>query len=180
MINLIPKEEKKKMMADFYYRLAFLFFLMFGFSVLVSIVAFLPAYFLSSAKVSAVNLKLEMQKAEPLPLSGEQSAAIVKDLNSQLNLLQNAEENKFPISEKVINAILSSKISGIKITQILYENDPTAGKKINLTGTASSRAALLLFQQTLQNNPNFKNIILPISNFVKESNIEFNLILIPA
>ena len=168
------------MTADFYCRLATLLLLVAGFSMLVAVFALLPAYFLALTKVAVVETRLEMVKGYPMSASGEQSLAAVKDLNSKLNLIQNAEQKKFLISDKVIDAVLSDKISGIKISQILYQNDPSVGKKISLTGTASSRAALLLFEQTLQDNPAFQNVNLPISNFVKESDIDFYLTLTPS
>jgi len=180
MINLIPKEEKKKMLADFYYRFAALLLLMASFSVFVASVAILPAYFFSSAKDSAVNIKLSLQKGEQLPATTEQSFAEVKDINTKLGLVENEEKNKFSVSEKVINAILSKKTPDIKINQIVYTNDKEKGKNVSIAGIASSRETLLLFQQSLEGSPTFKNVDLPISSFVKGSNIQFNLSLIPS
>lgn len=180
MINLIPKEEKKNMTIDFYYRIALLYFLVFDFCIIVFLISIVPAYFISSAKYSSVNLKLETQAKEPLPLLGEQSLVVIKDINNKLNLVENSEKNKFLVSFKVINAILLKKRSDVKITQILYENDATKGKRISITGTAPSRSILLLFRQDLENSLSFKSIDLPISNFVKGSNIQFYLNLIPS
>jgi hypothetical protein len=180
MINLIPKEEKKIMTMGFYHRLAILFFLIVSFSILVACVALLPAYFISTVKDSIINTKLETQKHQPLPLLGEQSLLAIKDINTKLSLVENAEKNKFPISEKVINEILLKKTPDIKIIQILYENDQTQVKKISILGSAPSREVLLTFEETLEDDPNFKNVDLPISSFVKESNIQFNLSLTPA
>ena len=180
MINLIPNEEKKKMNVDFYYRLLTLFLLMLSFSVLVAFVAILPAYFFSSMQDSVINTKLEIQKQVPIPTSGEQSLAIIKDVNTKLGLIENAENNEFSISQKVIKAIVLDKTPNIKIVQILYENDPILGKKISILGTASSRETLLAFEEALEEDGAFKNVDLPISNFVKESNIQFNLNLMPS
>jgi hypothetical protein len=180
MINLIPKEEKKRMVRGFYYRLAVLCLIMIDFAILIALVVILPAYFISSARNSAIEAKLEVQKKEPQPLIGEQSLMIVKDVNNKLSLVENAEKNKFLVSVKVIDAVISNKRLDIKITQIVYQNDPTLGKKISLLGTAPSREVLLLFSQALADNANFKNVDLPISNFIKGSNIQFNLNLIPA
>jgi hypothetical protein len=180
VINLIPKEEKKQMMIDFYFRLGLLFLIMLDFCIVVLFVSILPSYFLSSVKVTLVNTKLENQKREPLPLLGEQALAEIKDINNKLDLVENAEKNKFTLSVRVINSIILGKRSDIKITQIVYENNPISGKKISITGTAPSREVLLLFRQSLQDNSTFKNVDLPISNFVKGSNIQFNLSLIPA
>jgi hypothetical protein len=180
MINLIPKEEKKKMTSDFYYRLLALFFMMMSFSVLVASIGMLPAYFFSLMKDATSNTKLEMQKNSQIPALDEQSLAAIQDMNTKLDLVESAEKNKFSVSENIINEILSDKTSDIKIVQILYQNDAITGKTVVILGTAPSRQALLTFEEALQNNPAFKNINLPISNFVKESNLQFNLTLMPS
>jgi hypothetical protein len=180
MINLIPKEEKKKMMLDFYFRIGLLFVIMLDFCALVLLISLSPSFFLSSVKVTSINAKLEVQNNEPLPLIGEQSLAEIKDINNKLALVENAEKNKFTLSVRVVNSIILNKRSDIKITQIVYENNPITGKKISITGTAPSREVLLLFRQALEDNSTFKDVNLPISNFVKGSNIQFNLNLIPA
>lgn len=180
MINLIPKEEKKRMTMDFYFRVAVLFLVMVDFTVIVAFFAILPSYFMSSSKKAMINVKLETQKNEPLPVLGEQSLAIIKDVNKKLDLVESAEKDKFLVSLKVINSILLKKRPDIKITQILYENSGTQGKKISITGTAPSREVLLLFRLALEDGPSFKNVDLPISNFVKGSNIQFYLSLIPS
>jgi hypothetical protein len=95
-------------------------------------------------------------------------------------LIEKAESSKFLVSQKVVSAIILKKILGIKITDISYKNDPLLGKTVNLEGTAPSRESLLLFRQALQDDTTFKNVDLPISNFVKGSNIQFYLSLIPA
>ncbi len=127
-----------------------------------------------------------MQKDEPVPLIDQETLAVIKDLNYKLDLIQNAEKNKFIVSEKVINAIISKKISNIEITSISYEDDPVkisdngeAGKKVGIQGNAPSREILLSFRQALEDGATFKQVDLPISNFVKGSNIKFYLSLIP-
>lgn len=179
MINLILKEEKKKMILGFYYRLVVLFFMTLGFCFLILSISIASFYFISSIKNNLINLKLETQKSNSPSLSEEQPLAIIRDTNNKLDLLENAQKDKFSVSNKVINAILLKKRSDIKITQILYENESTKGGKINITGTAPSREVLLLFRRALEDSSNFKSIDLPISNFIKGSNIKFYLSLIP-
>jgi Fimbrial assembly protein (PilN) len=179
MINLIPKEEKKRMLVDFYCRFAVLLLLMGSFSVFVASITILPAYFFSSMKNSVASLKLNTQKGKPLPVSDGQSLSEVKDINKKLEIVENAEESKFLVSEKIISAIILEKTPNIKITQIVYTNNPEADKNVNILGTASSRETLLSFQQSLEDSPAFKNVNLPISNFIKGSNIQFNLSLTP-
>ncbi len=180
MINLIPKEEKKKMLASFYLRLVILIVMVLGFCVLIALLSLLPSYFISSMKNSSISAELESQRLEPMPSLEKDSLALVQDIDKKLVLVENFEKNKFLISVKVINAILLRKKSNIKITQIIYENNETSGKKINLAGIAPSREILLSFRQALEDSSAFKNVNLPISNFVKGSNIDFYLSLIPS
>jgi hypothetical protein len=180
LINLIPKEEKKEMIVDFYFRLALLFFVVISFCILIFFGSLLPSYLLSSAKVSIVANALEMQKKEPIPLLDQESLFIIKDLNNKLDVVEKSEKNKFLPSMQVINSILLKKRPDIKITQILYENDAIKGRKISINGTAPSREVLLLFRLALEDGATFKSVDLPISNFVKGSNIQFYLSLVPS
>jgi len=184
MINLIPKEEKKKMVRNFYYKLVILFLLTLGASFLILFMAILPSYFLSSVKDNIVNEKLQIQKSESIPLPDQQTLAMIKDLNNKLDLIENVQNDKFIVSQRVINAIILKKMPTVKITDISYENysknNPLQGKKISIQGTAPSREILLLFRQALEDGTTFKQVDLPISNFVKGSNIQFSLSLIPS
>jgi hypothetical protein len=113
-------------------------------------------------------------------LPDQQTLETIKGLNKKLALIENAENIKFDISSKVINPILLTKTPDIKITNISYQNDSLKGKKISVEGIAPSREVLLLFRQALEDGMDFKQVDLPISNFVKGSNIKFYLSLIPS
>ena len=178
MINLIPNQDKKKMAKNFYIRLTALSFAMFGICILFTSAALLPAYFMSLTKKNIAEEKLETQKNNTVPELDKQSLATIKNLNNQLNLIESAQKNKFSVSKNIIQEILSQKMSDIKISQISYQIDPIKGKTITLTGLAPSRERLLTFQQALQADTNFKSVDLPISNFLKNTNIQFNLVLI--
>ena len=168
------------MTRGFYYRFAVLFLFMVSFAVLIAFVAVLPSYFLSSAKSRIADMKLVAQKNEPVPIPDQETLAIIKDLDAKLNLLEQDEQNKFVVSEQVVNAVILRKLPGIKIANIVYENDVAKGKKIIIQGNASSREVLLAFRRALENDVAFKTVDLPISNFVKGSNIKFYLSLIPS
>jgi len=147
---------------------------------LIAATAVLPSYFLSATKNDLINLKLETQKQEPLPLFDQPTLEVIKDLNNKLSLIENTQNSKIFLLSKVINAIILKKIPSIKITQITYGSDSFKGRKISISGTAPSREILLLFRRALEDDAVFKKVDLPISNFVKGSNIQFSLNLIPS
>ena len=180
MINLIPNEEKKKKVKDFYYRLLVTAFAVFGFSILIAGVAMLPAYFLSSVRKNLINSKLETEKNQSIPSPDKETLTVVEGLSQKLDLVEKSRNSRYLVSQKVISEIMSEKMPDIKITQIQYRNESIKGKTISISGVASSRDRLLLFKRELENNIAFKKVDLPISNFVKGSNIKFSLGLTPS
>ncbi len=177
MINLIPNEEKKIIIKDFYYRLVIVILLVLAFVILIASISLLPSYFISSVKK---NISTEKLNTEEININNEKIFSTISDIDKKLSLLEKTEQEKFLVSERVINEILSKKISGIKITQIYFEDNEIDGRKISIRGTAPSRERLSLFSTTLENNSLFKEVDLPISNFVKGYNIQFYLTLIPS
>lgn len=175
MINLIPNKEKKIMIKNFYYRLVTIIFLELSLIVLIASITLLPSFFISSAKKDAINKRLETETMEKLSPLDEEVLLTVSVLDDKLSLLEKSEQDKFIVSERVIKEILSNKISNIKITQIFFENNEENEKQISIRGIAPSRERLTLFRRALEDNPLFKDVDLPISNFIKGSNIQFFL-----
>jgi len=180
MINLIPNEEKKKITRDFYLRIFTMIFVMLGSSFLIASILIFPTYIISSVEKNAINGKLEIGGKDTTLLPDQNTLVIIKNLQDKLNLIENVKKNKFVFSQKVINEIILQKIPGIKITEISYQNDLKVGKKINISGKAQSRDILLAFRRALEDDTAFSKVDLPISNFIKGSNIKFYLTLIPS
>ena len=180
MINLIPNQEKKKKVKDFYFRLGVVSLSMLGLSVFVAVLAIVPSYFLSSVLKNVAHERLEAQKKEPVPAVDQDSLKIMEELDGKLRLIENGEKNTYLVSRYVINQIIVQKMPDIKINNINYKNDPVSGKEINIRGIAPSRERLLLFRRALEDDVSFQKVDLPISNFIKGSNIEFYLKLIPS
>ncbi len=180
MINLIPNEEKKRYSKDFYLRLVAVIFFALGICFLLITTAIVPSYFSSVVRENIANEHIENQKSVPIPEINQEALAIIDGINGQLTVIENASKSDFVVSTRAINEVVLSKDLDIRITRIFYEADATKGKKINISGRAPSREALLLFRRSLEANSAFSSIDLPISNFVKGANIEFNLTAIPS
>lgn len=180
MINLIPNEYKKKMSVDSYLRFLALFFLMLGVSLVIASIAILPAFFLSYAEKNLIDEKLKAQESEVITSSDKNAQTVIEDLDKKLSLIEADIKNESIFSQKVMNEIILKKMPNIKITEIFYQNDPKTGAKISISGKAPNRDVLLLFRRALEDNIAFSKVDLPISNFIKGSNIEFNLNLIPS
>ncbi|MDQ3076137.1 MAG: hypothetical protein M3Q34_03340 [bacterium] len=179
MINLIPNQEKKKMVEHFRVRLLIVLLMSVTVTFFIGSVALLPAYFFSSIKKDIANSKLTEQRKSPLPKFDQGALVTIQDLNDKFRLLETAEENRFVATERILNEIILKKGPDIKLTQIAYSNDNSSQRVVTIRGYAPSREGLLAFRFMLENNSNFKNIDLPISNFIKGNNIQFFLTLNP-
>lgn len=179
MINLIPSQQKKKMQRDFLMRVSVVALFTIGFTILIGSVALLPSYFHVIVKSNLVKQKLAIQENTPVPEVESEVMAKVEDLNKKLGLIENAKANNFLVSRRVIDDIILKKIPEIKIESIYY-GSTIKGREIRINGSAPSREKLLIFRLALENDPSFSRVDLPISNFVKGSDIKFFLTLIPA
>ncbi|MDP9249157.1 MAG: hypothetical protein M3M85_01440 [bacterium] len=180
MINLIPNQEKKKKVKDFYFRLGAVFIAALGFCVAVGAVSLMPTYFLVSSELNIAEQKLFVQQNQPPTQTDQNLAASVEDLDRKLALVESAEKNPYLISKSVIQAITIRKMPDIEITKFIYEKEGIGGRKIIILGEAPSRERLYQFRRALEGDVSFKKVELPISNFVKGSDIQFSLSLIPS
>lgn len=180
MINLIPNSEKKKMVKDFFLRFSVMFFTVLALALIIGSSALLPSYLVSSVKQDFVKKRLDLQSYMPLPPGSQDVLDIARELNTKFKIIDDANKDKFLVSERVVQKIISKKIAGIKITQITYQKDAFGEGGISIRGSAASRDTLLSFSQGLDKDPDFKKVDLPISNFIKGSDIQFYINLIPS
>jgi hypothetical protein len=107
----------------------------------------------------------------------------IEDLKNKIVFIEGRQDSNFSLVERVLNAIILKKTDFIKINEIRYEKSSQSGsedsERITVGGTASSREVLLVFRKGLEDDIMFKQVNLPISSFVKGSNIKFFLNLIP-
>lgn len=168
------------MLRDFYFKLVILVLVMLSVTVFVGSIALLPSYFFSISEKNIAEQKLEIEKLKPVPSFDEKTSNMIVDLDQKLDLIERLQKDKFIVSERVINAISLKRVDGIKINTITYEEDALKVKKISVNGTAASRETLLSFRLSLEQDTSFKKVDLPIANFIKGTNIQFYLTLIPS
>jgi uncharacterized protein (UPF0210 family) len=173
MINLIPNKDKKHMRQDFYFRLTTIVFMALALSMVVACIALFPAYLLSSVKKDLASTQALDKKNEAMPRVDEDTNLAINDLNKKIALVERAEKNKFSVSSVIVDQILNSITEDIKITSIAYDESPD--KALSVRGQAANREKLLVFRKALESNPFFQKVDLPISNFVKDSDIKFYL-----
>ncbi len=160
------------MRKEFRMRATVLFIWTLGMAALAAGIALLPSYFLASVKEKAASARLEAQSREAVPVADQRTMDIIRDVNAKIALVERGDENDFSVSEKLLTVIVR-KMPDIKITRLSFEDDAADGKVLSVEGRAPSRERLLLFRRALEDDDSFKKVDLPISNFVRGSDIQF-------
>ncbi len=168
-MNFLPEEDKGKIKKEYLRRLFVVVGLFSLSTIFIGIILLLSSsVFLNDRKN---NLERQLVISEERLSRGKIDDIIflAEDLNKKISLLDSGQKN---IREKssIIRLILGEKTGSIKINDFLFDKD-----KILIQGTSDTRQGLLSFIDSLKKKEDFKKVESPVSNLIKERDIEFRL-----
>ena len=173
MLNLLPEEQKKKIIGEYTKRIWTVVFQGVIAVTIVSVIFLLPVYLMSHgiySEASKTKADLDARIAESRKNSSEET---IKDVYGTIALLDKFELGVEP--GKLIESVVLNKPAGISLNHISYT--PSVGNPpvIDIYGQASTRASLVAFSDRLKTNNNFSSVYIPISNFTKDKDITFTI-----
>lgn len=178
MANLLPVVEKRHIQTIYAKRLfiVFLFFLL----ILITggIITLLPALFVSIVKEKAgrdrLNIVAEIVSAEERK-NLEKNAV---DVNKKINILS-GESERFISLSRALKKIIDRKNPRIFITSFFYDNaqKAEAPRVVTISGISANRQTLVSFVNELRAEDIFLEVNVPVSNFVKNTDIPFSVLL---
>jgi len=176
MINLLPISGIKKIISEYRVRLVTTVLVMLAVTMVIASALLFPAYLLASHKRTTI--------LEELSKTGNQNASsqetkdlekIVKEMDAMLDMLS-SKGQKFSISNDILTKTAGFRTGNIKITGMFYDKkDPES--TFSLKGTAASRQSLTSFIEMLKKDVAFRDVSLPISDLVKDRNIDFTVMI---
>lgn len=179
--NLLPHEEKKKIRAEYRLRLgtvalaAVLFLVISNFALLV------PSYLRASSKESVAEARITTSTGMTAREHEEEendANVRVKELNKKLSVLSTGgTAASYALLSQTIASILALKSSAIKIQSITYDATQPERRRYVVSGRALDRDSLAQFSDKLKKSASFAKVELPISSFVKSTDIDFSLVL---
>lgn len=173
MFNLLPDSIKKKIKTEYRLRLLVIV-LAFALFMQVSFLIFLfPSWLVSVYKEQEVLSQTETINKSPLFSDISSVTSIVTSINAELNVINSALE--YPRIVPFVNTILSKKTRDIYINELIYTSTGKTTATIALSGISATRESLVAFVGSLKETESFSAVDLPISNFVKDRNIDFSL-----
>lgn len=176
MINLLPISGIKRIISEYRIRLITAALVMLAVIILIAMTLLFPAYLLASHKRALVM--------EDLSKVGDQNTSsqevkdlekIIKETDAILGLL-NAKGQTFSVSSDILTKTAGFRTENIKIAGIFYDKKDLEGS-LSLKGYATTRQSLSHLVEILKENVAFADVTLPISDLVKDKNIDFTIMI---
>lgn len=172
VINVLPKQDKRNIKKIYWARFISTLLNILSLMIILTIVLLFPSYFYSKTKESTADQKLALFNQENPSNEIQSLDQMIKDINKNMLFLKEATP-KYQFSENILKEILTLKTEGITYTQISYNKKNVDLTTLEIKGKAKDRTALKNFKTTLDNNPDYKKVELPISNFIEKENLDF-------
>jgi len=182
MINLLPQKHQELLNLRYRLnRLTIASYFVVALS-LISLSFFAFGYFLTQERINIIvsqNNAKELTTSDGEMMSGEDVSATIANLSQTSRLADEIDSKLSPSAVYETIQVLKSKPPSVHVYEMSYSNKLSAdgpSKTLILKGVADNRDGLVALGKFLDSVPEFKEVDLPISNFAKESNIDFSLI----
>jgi len=169
-INLLPSAEKKQLELASFIRLAASFGIWILISLIIFVLLLVSTYGSLAILLKDQNRLIEIRRADRKTQRLVEIEETIKKVNNQLidiHLKQKELIVWTPVLEEL------SKITPVEIYlgNFTYQSSLN---RISITGLANNRDRLLFFQKQLEDSPYFIEIEAPLSNLIKQTNIDFS------
>lgn len=176
MANLLPSVEKKRIRREYKIRIGVVSTFLFAGAIAIAVVLLAPSYILSSFKQRNAASQLELEKKKISDATdGIDPIKVAKEVNARLAVL-GGNAFRIPAPYKVFTTIVGHKPETLEIKAIFFDRENEEGK-ITVNGVAKDRETLLVFLQSLEREPMFARVELPISSFVEGEDIKFSILI---
>jgi hypothetical protein len=177
MLHLLPTEYLRDIRRDYVLRFGTIACYLGTFVFVVGICSLLPTYLWTESSMAENELPISVETAS-VALSQEELAAYNTDLRGKLVFL---EQEKGTVITAPLSAVLEARTASVNLNSFIIENmnsPEETGVKIQLSGTAATRAGLSSFIERLKASNIFTGVDAPLSLFTKDKDIPFTITLI--
>ena len=175
MINLLPYDEREAVEKERIRRFVIVASLSVSFILAAGIVLMLPSYL----KLTFERESLDRGIASEIKASGagptEGFKIALGDLNKKIAILDGAKKGATDVTH-IIEGVLKARPAGVAINSIAYGSVSKGGSKtVLLSGQAKTRDNFLAFEKNLEDSGDFKKITSPVSNLLRDADLQFSL-----
>ncbi len=175
MTNVLPEQQKKILKKEYQVRLMSAYFFLISVLAILASVLLFPTYMLSSSKEKFLENELNIFDKQNPELALDDLQKVISEINTNLAILDSGNSVDTEVSRSVIDKFLNVPKEQIKVSRIFYTKINQDEQNLEISGVASSRTTLNFFKNSLEKSNLYEDVNLPVSNFVKPKDIEFNI-----
>lgn len=167
MINLLPTQAKKAVRREYSLRLVVVFLLALSFALFILLAMSVPTWLM-------LNYQVVGEDKDQVLLNeiAEERARAEKELSETQRIIEHlSKAQSFRSHTSIIETLDQLGGDDISIDQFNFDSKG----KLELTGVASTRAALSSFRDRVDESDDFKSVDLPLSSLVQEIEAAFTM-----
>ncbi len=144
--------------------------------VFASLILLVPSYILVQTKYSNITSQISTEQIlDGVGAQGKEIDAQVNDINKKIDFFQSSSSIPRLSLPDVIAKIIGMKGASVKIVGFSYDAT-NQQERLVISGIAADRDALANFVDTLKSSNVFTAVDLPVSSYVKSTNIDFAIV----
>ncbi len=171
MINLIPKNAKKKLHVEYWSRVVTVWFITWSVILFASAVVLFPPYVLISSQVDAYRGSVDDLKEKIEDRNKDESKMVRASQQATLAI----NEFSKPLISDYITLVEDLQGNNIELSMINLSHSNKGIEPINLQGIAADRRTLASFKDRLLADDKVSAVDLPISNLAQDVDIPFSI-----
>ncbi len=176
MINLLPQEQKRLLLREFYLRFVVVCLTLGSVGLFIANVFLLPWYVAARAEVSTARGEATV-RAGGNAGDTEKAQALLSETNNHVERLQSLLGTVSPMS--YVQEVLRARSSSISVESFSFTQPFGQPARLLVTGAAEKRSDLVAFRDTLKASPVFQEVILPFTDLAKSTDVSFTFTLVP-
>lgn len=173
MFNLTPTSLKERISKDYKERLFVVWLFSISVFSIILLIFLLPTFVYVYFEEKNTRTNADLIKNSVQFKKADDVVIAIKETNEQLKALVAAQDPQSPTD--IIQKSIQSKNSFIHINEIEYKSVTATTSTLVLTGVADKRESLQDFVTKLKSVEGFSDVVLPVSNFAKDKNIDFSI-----
>lgn len=176
MRNLLPTENTRTLLGEYYARLAIVGGLLLSLALVVGILSLTPSFLSLNTQERILIDQMRFADNRLAEEGGDVPGAALEQARREIAFLE-AHTAESYISSRIA-ALLNERPEGIRVTSISFRaSEGDGASSLTLSGVSATRENLIAFKQQMEKQTDFESVRLPVSNLAEERDLPFSVII---
>lgn len=166
-MNFLPEEEKILLKKEYLRRVLVVAGIFVFISVFLNITLLAPLFLNFKIQENELKKRLDLSQKNLSAIDSKETTSFIKEINEKISIL---DFSNIPTKSELVKKIISLKPEPVRLNNISISQTD-----VIIKGKADRRTDFVNFVDSLKMEKTFQKVDSPVSNLVKEKDIEFSL-----